>query len=108
MARLDDAAIEEALVGLPGWTRDGEELVRTVQVRDWRAAIALVNTVADEADRRDHHPDLCVTGYRDVTFRLTSHSEGGISKRDIALAQAIDRLAAGAGLAAQQRQRPDP
>jgi 4a-hydroxytetrahydrobiopterin dehydratase len=93
MPRLDDPAIEEALAGLPGWTRDGDELVRTVQVRDWRAAIALVNTVAAEADRRDHHPDICVTDYRDVTFRLTTHSEGGITGRDVALAEAIDRAA---------------
>jgi 4a-hydroxytetrahydrobiopterin dehydratase len=97
MPRLDDSAIAEALVGLPGWTRDGGELVRSVQVRDWRAAIALVDAVAAEADRRDHHPDLCVTGYRNVTFRLTTHSESGISKRDIALAQEINRLAAGLG-----------
>jgi 4a-hydroxytetrahydrobiopterin dehydratase len=94
MPRLDDAAIEAALVGLPGWIRDGDELVRTVRARDWRAAIALVGAVADEAERRDHHPDVCVTGYRDVTFRLTTHSEGGISKRDIALAKEIDRVAA--------------
>ena len=97
MPRLDDSAIGEALVGLAGWTRDGDELVRTVQVRDWRAAIALVDAVAAEADRRDHHPDLCVTGYRNVTFRLTTHSEGGISKRDIGLAQEINRLAAAVG-----------
>jgi len=95
MARLDDAAIEAALAGLPGWTRDGAELVRTIQARDWRAAIALVDAVADEADRRDHHPDVCVTGYRNVTFRLTTHSEGGISRRDIDLAKEIDHAAAG-------------
>ena len=94
MARLDDAAIAAALAGLPGWIRDGDELVRTFQARDWRAAITLVDAVADEADRRDHHPDVCVTGYRNVTFRLTTHSEGGISKRDIGLAQEIDRVAA--------------
>ena len=94
MPRLDDAAIEAALVGLPGWIRDGDELVRTVRARDWRAAIALVGAVADEAERQDHHPDVCVTGYRDVTFRLTTHSEGGIGKRDIALAKEIDRVAA--------------
>jgi 4a-hydroxytetrahydrobiopterin dehydratase len=93
MSRLDDVAIEAALVGLIGWTREGEELVRTVRARDWRAAISLVDAVADEADRRDHHPDICVTGYRDVTFRLTTHSDGGISTRDIALAKEIDGLA---------------
>jgi 4a-hydroxytetrahydrobiopterin dehydratase len=94
MTRLDDAAVHAALGRLTGWRRDADELVRIVRARDWSTAIALVDAVAAEADRRDHHPDVCVTGYRNVTFRLTTHSDGGISERDIALATEIDRLAA--------------
>lgn len=94
MAKLGDDAIEAALRELPDWTHDGDVLVRVVKRKDWRAAIALVDAVAAEADRRDHHPDLCVTGYRTVTFRLTTHSDGGITKRDVDLARAIDELAA--------------
>jgi 4a-hydroxytetrahydrobiopterin dehydratase len=93
VAKLDDDAIEAALRELPDWSRDGEVLVRVVKRRDWRAAIALVDAVAAEADRRDHHPDLCVTGYRTVTFRLTTHSAGGITRRDLDLAKAIEELA---------------
>jgi 4a-hydroxytetrahydrobiopterin dehydratase len=95
MAKLDDEAIETALRELPNWTRDADVLVRVVKRKDWRAAIALVDAVAAEADRRDHHPDLCVSGYRTVTFRLTTHSAGGITRRDLDLARAIDELAAG-------------
>ena len=95
MATLDDEAIETALRELPDWSRDGEVLVRLVKRKDWLAAIALVDAVAAEADRRDHHPDLCVTGYRTVTFRLTTHSAGGITLRDFDMARAIDELAAG-------------
>ncbi len=91
--RLDDAAIEAALHDLRDWTRDGDVLVRTLKRRNWRDAIALVDAVAAEADQRDHHPDLYVTGYRTVTFRLTTHSEGGISSRDVELARRIDELA---------------
>jgi 4a-hydroxytetrahydrobiopterin dehydratase len=94
MAALDDDAIDVALGELPDWERDGEVLVRVVKRRDWLAAIALVDAVAAEADRRDHHPDLCVTGYRTVTFRLTTHSAGGITLRDFDMARAIDELAA--------------
>lgn len=94
MAKLDDDAIEAALRELPDWSRDGDVLVRVVKRKDWRNAIALVDAVAAEADRRDHHPDLCVTGYRTVTFRLTTHSAGGITRRDLDLARAIDELAA--------------
>jgi 4a-hydroxytetrahydrobiopterin dehydratase len=91
---LDDAAIEAALRDLPEWRRDGDTIVRQLKRRDWRDAIALVDAVAAEADRRDHHPDICVIGYRTVTFTLSTHSDGGITSRDLAMAAEIDRLAA--------------
>jgi len=90
---LDDAAIETALRGLPDWKREGDTITRTVRRRDWLDAIALLNAVAPEAERRNHHPDVCITGYRDVTFRLTTHSKGGITERDIGLATWIDEQA---------------
>lgn len=93
MAKLDDDAIEAALRELPNWSREGDVLVRIVKRNDWRAAIALVDAVAAEADRRDHHPDLCVTGYRTVTFRLTTHAAAGITRRDLDLARVIEELA---------------
>lgn len=93
MPHLDDDAIDAALRDLKGWSREGDVLVRAIKRRDWRDAIALVNAVADEADRRDHHPDICITGYRTVTFRLTTHSDGGVTGRDVAMAKEIDRLA---------------
>jgi 4a-hydroxytetrahydrobiopterin dehydratase len=95
MTVLDDAALRDALLELPDWSRDGDALTRTLRRRDWRDAVALVNAVADEADRRDHHPDISITGYRNVTFRLTSHDAGGVTKRDINLARRIDEIAAG-------------
>jgi 4a-hydroxytetrahydrobiopterin dehydratase len=95
MPILDEEALATALRELSGWTRDGDSLTRTFRRRDWRDAIALVNAVAEEADRRDHHPDISITGYRNVTFRLTSHDSGGVTKRDVNLARRIDELAAG-------------
>jgi 4a-hydroxytetrahydrobiopterin dehydratase len=94
MTDLDATALVAALRQLPGWAQEGKALVRTFRRRDWRDAIALVNAVADEAERRDHHPDISISGYRNVTFRLTSHDSGGITKRDINLAKRIDELAA--------------
>jgi 4a-hydroxytetrahydrobiopterin dehydratase len=93
MEPLDDTAIDRALTELPGWSRDEDVLVRTIQRRDWLDAIGLVDSVAREAESRNHHPDVCVTGYRSVTFRLTTHSAGGITVRDVELARAIDALA---------------
>jgi 4a-hydroxytetrahydrobiopterin dehydratase len=90
---LDDAVIDEALDRLPEWSRDGDTLVRTYQRHDWPDAVALLNEVADEAQRRNHHPDVCITGYRTVTFRLTTHSKGGITNRDVDLASWIEERA---------------
>ena len=91
---LDDGAIAQALQRLPGWERDGDTLVRTYQRRDWLNAIALVDAVAPEAEPRNHHPDVSITGYRNITFRLTTHSKGGVTDRDVDLATWIDEVAA--------------
>ena len=88
-----DAAISAALARLPGWTRDGESIVRTFERRDWNDAIALVSAVAPEAEARNHHPDVSITDYKLVTFRLTTHSKGGITQRDLDLAARIDQRA---------------
>ncbi len=53
----------------------------------------LVNRVADLADQADHHPDVLIHG-GDVTFTLTTHDAGGLTRRDIALAKTIDAFAA--------------
>jgi 4a-hydroxytetrahydrobiopterin dehydratase len=91
---LDDGAIDAALRRLPGWERERDTLVRTYQRRDWLDAIALLDAVAPEAERRNHHPDVAITGYRNITFRLTTHSKGGITNRDVDLATWIEELAA--------------
>jgi 4a-hydroxytetrahydrobiopterin dehydratase len=95
MEPLDEGSIDQALAALPDWRRDGDVLVRAIKRRDWLHAIGLVDAVAREAERRNHHPDVCVTGYRTVTFRLTTHSAGGITQHDLDLATAIDSIAQG-------------
>jgi 4a-hydroxytetrahydrobiopterin dehydratase len=102
MALLDEDAIKTSLQDLPDWSREGDTLVRTFRRRDWQDAIALLNGVAPEADRRNHHPDVSITGYRDITFRLTTHSAGGVTQRDVDLAAWIDTAAASSNEGAGQ------
>jgi 4a-hydroxytetrahydrobiopterin dehydratase len=90
MPKLNDGEIDAVVADLQGWSREGEMLVATFRRRDWKDALAFVNVVGEEAERRDHHPDVCITGYRNVTIRLTTHSEGGITTRDVNLARWID------------------
>ena len=93
MDGLEPEALKVQLEKLSHWALDGDVLVRSVKCRDWSGAIRLVDAVAQEAERRDHHPDVCVTGYRNVSFRLTTHSACGVTQRDLDLAAAIDAIA---------------
>jgi len=85
---LDDAAIRTALDDLPGWERDGDALVRTAELPSFPAAIAVVDRVAETAEARDHHPDIDIR-WRTLTFRCSTHSSGGITELDVALAASI-------------------
>jgi 4a-hydroxytetrahydrobiopterin dehydratase len=87
-ALLDDEAIATALQDLPGWERDGDALVRTAELPSFPVAIGVVARVGEIAESRDHHPDMDIR-WRTVTFRCSTHSEGGITQFDVDLAKAI-------------------
>jgi 4a-hydroxytetrahydrobiopterin dehydratase len=91
VARLDDEEIARELEG-SRWRREGDAIVRDVELDGFRAAIAFVDRVAEAADAADHHPDLLVHGYRRVRITLSTHSAGGLTRLDFALARTIDRL----------------
>jgi 4a-hydroxytetrahydrobiopterin dehydratase len=75
-----------------GWVDAGGALERTFELPSFAEAIAFVNRVAELADRENHHPDIRIA-YRKVTLRWTTHSAGGITERDYALAAQSDGLA---------------
>jgi 4a-hydroxytetrahydrobiopterin dehydratase len=85
---LDHHEIESALGGLPGWEHEGHALVRTAALPSFPAAIAVVDRVAAIAEERNHHPDIDIR-WRKLTFRCSTHSEGGITELDVALAASI-------------------
>lgn len=85
--------VERALAGeLSAWRRDGDALVRTVRAPSYLEGIRLVADVAQVAEDLDHHPDIDIR-WTAVTFRLSTHSAGGITGYDLRLAADIDRLA---------------
>ncbi len=92
MERLTDTEIDERLRAGP-WRREGEAIVRDLETADFTAAIAVVNAVAGLAEGANHHPDILVHGYKHVRLTLTTHSVGGLTEADFALAAAIDALA---------------
>jgi 4a-hydroxytetrahydrobiopterin dehydratase len=92
MPLLNDAQIDDALRTLPGWSRDGDALVRQFTFASFPDAVAFVNRLVPHAEAADHHPDLLVN-YRRVTVRWSTHSDGGITETDVAGAKMADREA---------------
>ena len=94
---LSDTEIADALTKLPGWERDGETIVRTAKLPDFGAAVSVVDRVAEDAEDADHHPDIDIR-YTTLSFRLSTHSEGGLTAKDIELAgQISDRISSAGG-----------
>ncbi len=91
MAKLTADQIKDALVKVPDWQRDGPAIRRTYANKDFKAAIKFVNAVAKAADADDHHPDIEIQ-WNKVTLRLTTHSDGGLTEKDFALAAKFDHL----------------
>jgi len=88
---------EEARMDVPnGWTLEdgGKALTRTVTFKDFSEAFGFLSRVALHAEKVDHHPEFTNVWNR-VDFRLTSHDAGGVTDRDVALAEAINRLLPG-------------
>jgi 4a-hydroxytetrahydrobiopterin dehydratase len=77
-----------------GWTKsaDGKALERSYRFKDFAKAFAFLTRVAQHAEAVNHHPEFTSVWNR-VDFRLTSHDKGGVTQRDLKLAEAIDRLA---------------
>ena len=90
MALLPPAEVAPLVEGT-GWEHTGSELVKVVKKADFVAAMAVVNDIARVAEQLDHHPDIDIR-WNTVTLRLSTHSAGGITNKDIDLARRIDAL----------------
>lgn len=90
MTRLDDAAIASALRELGTWRRHGDAFEKTFTCRSYADAVAAVVRLGFDAEAADHHPDL-TWSYRTVTVTYTTHSEGGITRKDVEGARAAER-----------------
>ncbi len=93
MAPLSDAEIDERLAG-GAWRRDGDAIVRDIELSGFTAAMELANRVAAAAEAANHHPDILIHDYKHVRLTLSTHSAGGITDNDFALASTIDELTA--------------
>ncbi|MFO0808323.1 MAG: 4a-hydroxytetrahydrobiopterin dehydratase [Gemmataceae bacterium] len=82
------------LTNVPHWrvAADGKSIHREWRVKDFPTALDFFRRVGDIAEKEDHHPDLHLTGYRNVAIELSTHAIKGLSENDFILAAKIDEL----------------
>ncbi|MWV40799.1 MULTISPECIES: 4a-hydroxytetrahydrobiopterin dehydratase [Natrialba] len=84
---LSEDEIDEQLPD--GWSREGDEIVRTYEFDDYLRGVNFAQMVGEIAEAQFHHPELIIR-YKEVEIRLTSHEEGGITDDDIEMAELIE------------------
>jgi 4a-hydroxytetrahydrobiopterin dehydratase len=89
---LTEEEIAQKLREAGGWSRQGADITRTLKFADFKEAVRFVNRVADLAENASHHPDIDIR-WNKVHLRLSTHSKGGLTDLDFALAAEINRWA---------------
>ena len=92
MKLLADDEIQARLAGLEGWTRAPQAIQKRYRLDSFPSVMNFVNRVADLAEGAAHHPDILIQ-YDSVTFTLTTHDAGGVTEKDLVLAERIEAIA---------------
>jgi len=91
MSLLTETQISDELATVPRWTRDGSSIVTVTERTDFRDALLYLGAVAYLAETANHHPDITIN-WNKVTLTLSTHSAGGLTANDFALARQISAL----------------
>jgi 4a-hydroxytetrahydrobiopterin dehydratase len=76
---------------VPNWSKRAQTILRTFKFDGFPQSIDFVNRVARKAQKADHHPDIDIR-FNKVTLTLTTHDEGGITKKDFSIARQCDEV----------------
>ena len=91
MTVVSDEEVEAFVEAHSGWTRNGDEIQCTYEFSDFSEAMGFVTRVALAAEKANHHPDIDIR-WNKVNLTLSTHSEGGLTAKDLDLADTIDGL----------------
>ena len=89
--KLSRQEAEQHLAKLQGWTFEGDAIRKQYTFADFVAAVAFVNRLVPGAEAADHHPDILIN-YKRVTLTYSTHSEGGLTVKDVDAAAMADRM----------------
>ena len=91
MSKLKNEEIAHQLKDLDDWKYKDNSLTRSYQLESFMDVMSFANLVSDKSEEIDHHPKMIID-YNNITFLLTTHSEGGVTKLDFNLASFINNI----------------
>ena len=83
--------LNERMSKLSGWSLEDNSITKIYTFDNFKDSIEFINKLAEEAEKQEHHPDIMINFNR-VKLKLTTHSEGGLTEKDIKLAEEIDKI----------------
>lgn len=92
MGKLSNDEIKEALEKLNGWNFESDSLIKEFELKDFTTALGFVVQVGVLAEKADHHPDILIHSWNKVHITLSTHDEGGVTEKDVSLAEKIEEL----------------
>lgn len=94
MPPMTSQEIEKSLAEMSDWVLDagGSRIRASYVMKNFMEAVHLIGDIAGIAESEDHHPDIFLTGYRNLTVELTTHAINGLSENDFIVAAKIEAL----------------
>ena len=91
MSKINEQELNNILTDLSGWSLEGAKITKSFQKKDFKEAFGFMTQIALKAEQMNHHPEWSNV-YNRVTIQLTTHDKGGVTEKDIELAQFIESL----------------
>ncbi|MBU1096057.1 MAG: 4a-hydroxytetrahydrobiopterin dehydratase [Ignavibacteriae bacterium HGW-Ignavibacteriae-2] len=92
MSLLDKSELDKYSTEIKGWDFFDKKIFKEFVFKNFSDALSFTLQVGIESEKKDHHPDICLHSWNKVNITLSTHSQGGITKKDIELAKIIDEL----------------
>ena len=90
MSKLNQEQINSSLSKFSGWSFENDSIFKQFQFKDFIEAVSFVSAVGLESEKMDHHPDILMFAWNKVKISISTHSAGGVTEKDFALAQKIE------------------
>lgn len=93
MKKLTAIEIEQELTGLNGWSYNDDGILKNFVLKDFKEAIGVMVSIGEVAEQMNHHPEW-FNVYNKLNIRLSTHDAGGVTNKDVELAQKIEDIIA--------------